>query len=131
VSELRSPRTNWPHDAPSATELIDAVRGHLLAEATSDASGRGRWMARVASNALAVALRELESGQDDASEHALRLGRLGVADDAALSQGVRDGEFDDRSRELARELWEVTLVKLCVANPDYRDEALEPLDEPS
>ncbi len=126
MSNVRRARTNWPHDAPPATDLIEAARDHLSAEAGSSDAGRARWMARVSANALTVALRELESKDTDARQHALRLGRLGVADDAELAEVVRSGGFDGRHRQLAHELWEVTLAKLRVANPGYRDEALEP-----
>ena len=122
----RSPRTNWPHDAPDAKELVAAVRDYLADDLGPRAEGRDRWMVRIAANALTIAARELESGVADASAHTDRLAILGVADEEALAFAIRAGSLDDRRAELTRLLWETTLDKLAVANPRYRDEAAEP-----
>ena len=120
------PRTNWPHDAPDATELIDAVRHYLHDDLGPRATGRDRWMVRIAANALTIAARELERGTRDAAAHAARLAAFGVDSDEALGVAIRAGDLDDRRTELARSLWATTLDKLAVANPGYRDPAAEP-----
>jgi len=120
-----NPRDNEPFDAPEPAELIDAVRAWLADDFGPRATGRDRWMARIAANALTIAGRELVDGAEIAAAHAARLAALGVADDAALALAIRAGEFDDRRRELARALWATTLDKIDVANPDYRDEDAE------
>ena len=120
------PRTNWPHDAPDAAELIEAVRDYLHHDLGPRATGRDRWMVRIAANALTIAARELEHGTRDAAAHAARLATFGVDTDEALGAAIRAGHLDDRRTELARSLWTTTLDKLAVANPGYRDPAAEP-----
>lgn len=122
----RSPRTNWPHDAPDARELVEAVRDYLADDLGPRAEGRDRWMVRIAANALTIAARELDSGAADASAHAERLAALGVTDEQALALAIRDGSLDGRRAELTRLLWATTLDKISVANPRYRDEEAEP-----
>lgn len=119
-------RSNWPHDAPDAAELVEAVRDYLADDLGPRAEGRDRWMVRIAANALTIAARELESAATDAAAHADRLAALGVADEQALALAIRDGALDDRRSELTRLLWATTLDKLAVANPGYRDVAAEP-----
>lgn len=122
----RRPRTNWPHDAPDAHELVEAVRDYLADDLGPRAEGRDRWMVRIATNALTIAARELESGPDDARAHADRLAELGVADEEALALTIRDGFLDARRTALTRLLWATTLDKIAVANPGYRDREAEP-----
>jgi hypothetical protein len=74
-----------PHDAPSATELLEAVREWIDREVIASTDGRLRFHARVASNVLAMVEREIELGPAQAAAHEERLKRLGVADDAELA----------------------------------------------
>ena len=122
----RRPRTNWPHDAPDAAELVEAVRDYLADDLGPRATGRDRWMVRIAANALTIAARELDTGAADAAAHTQRLAAFDVDSDQALAQAIRSGGLDDRRAELARSLWATTLDKLAVANPGYRDPASEP-----
>ena len=48
------------HDAPSAKELIEAVKSFIDKTAMVQLTGHAAFHARVASNALATVLRELE-----------------------------------------------------------------------
>ncbi|MDG2026184.1 MAG: DUF6285 domain-containing protein [Acidimicrobiales bacterium] len=120
-----SDRENWPHDVPSAAELVTAVQRYLADDLGPRSEGRDRFLLRVAANALAIAAREIEVLPGDAVAHAAMLADFGVATEAELSAVIRSGGLDDRRSELATALWETTLAKLAVANPGYRNEALE------
>ncbi len=110
-----------PHDVPTATELVEAVREWLERDVYPGAEGRLRFHTRVAVNVLGMVERELELGPAQAEAHRARLDQLGVADDAELAAAIRRGEFDDRHDELRRLLRETTDDKLKVANPRYLD----------
>jgi len=109
-----------PHDAPSAVELLEAVREWIDREVIASTDGRLRFHARVASNVLAMVEREIELGPAQAAAHRDRLARLGVADDAELAAAIRDRRFDDRADELRALLAATVADKLAVANPNYR-----------
>jgi len=108
-----------PHDAPTAAQLIEAVREWLERDVAASTEGRLKFHARVAANVLAIVERELDLGGLQATEHAARLARLGVPDDAALAAGIRRHEFDDRLDELRELLLNSVIDKLLVANPGY------------
>ena len=108
-----------PHDAPSATELVESVREWLLTDALAVADVRFQYMARVAINALSIVERELAMGAEQAAAHQQRLRTLGVADDAALAAAIRSGELDDRMDEVRTLVWQSVRDKLAVANPKY------------
>jgi hypothetical protein len=111
-----------PHDAPSAAELLEAVREWIDREVITATDGRLRFHARVASNVLAMVEREIELGPAQAVAHAERLAQLGVADDAELAAAIRERRFDDRADELRRLLGEMVADKVAVANPRYLDD---------
>lgn len=108
-----------PHDAPSAMELLEAVREWLDRDVIPATDGRLRFHARVAANVLGMVEREIELGSAQELRHRERLAQLGVADDAELAAAIRRREFDDRSDELRDLLTESVLDKLAVANPRY------------
>jgi hypothetical protein len=110
-----------PHDAPTAIELLEAVREWIDREVISSTDGRLRFHARVASNVLAMVEREIDLGPAQAAAHEERLERLGVADDAELAAAIRDRRFDDRAIELRALLAEMVADKVAVANPGYLD----------
>ena len=76
------------HDAPSAAQLVQAVREWLDRDVVSATTGRLKFHARVASNVLAIVERELELGPEQADAHRARLDALGVADEAELAAQV-------------------------------------------
>ena len=110
-----------PHDAPNATELLEAVREWLDREVIPATDGRLRFHARVASNVLGMVEREIELGAAQASAHAERLRSLGVADDAELAAAIRERRFDDRTDEVRTLLAAMVDDKLAVANPGYKE----------
>lgn len=127
MTERSPPRANWPHDVPSAAELIAAVRDYLVDDLGPRSDGRDRFLLRVAANALSIAEREIEALPVDAPAHAAMLASFGAASESELSAAIRSGALDDRTAELAAALWETTLAKLAVTNPAYRDGSLEHL----
>jgi hypothetical protein len=110
-----------PHDAPSAAELVTAVREFLARDVLPAGEGRVRFHTRVAINVLGMVERELALGPAQATAHAGRLAALGVDGDAELASAIRAGEFDGRDEELRAALRESVRDKLLVANPDYLD----------
>ncbi len=108
-----------PHDAPSAVDLVEAVREWLQRDVLAATDGRLRYHTRVAINALAIVERELGLGAVQRAAHLDRLERLGVADDAALAAAIRSGDLDDRLDEVRNLVWHSVRDKLAVANPKY------------
>lgn len=108
-----------PHDAPTAAQLLEAVREFLEGDVMAATDGRVRFHARVAGRVLAIVQRELEAGDGPARAHAARLEALGFADDAALAAAIRSGELDDRWGEVAAAVRATVADKLAVANPGY------------
>ena len=110
-----------PHDAPSAAELVEAVRDWLTREVMPGAKPVNGFHARVAANILAIVEREIELGPAQAEAHRGRLDLLGMADDAELAAAIRSGRLDDRLDEVRRLVWDSVGDKLRVANPKYLD----------
>ena len=75
-----------PHDAPSAQQLVEAVREWLEREVMTSTTGRLQFNARVAVNVLSMVERELLVGADQAAAHAERLAQLG----AGLRRALQD-----------------------------------------
>jgi Domain of unknown function (DUF6285) len=116
-------------DRPSAPELVEAVREFLEVEvlpATSDPRLRFRLL--VAGNALSIAKRELELGDELLREEIALLRPLAGAPAAAtpreearalsaeLSRRIRGGDVPRRALETLRRIAE---LKLRVASPRY------------
>jgi hypothetical protein len=114
--------TDGLHDAPSAAQLVQAVREWLDRDVVTATTGRLKFHARVASNVLAIVERELELGPQQGEAHRARLAVLGVADEAELAAQIRAGALDGRLDEVRAAVWETVQAKLAVANPRYADE---------
>ena len=108
-----------PHDAPTAEELLEAVREWLERDVVPSVDGRLAYHARVAANALAIVERELALGPAQAVAHRERLEALGVRDEAELARQIRAGELDDRLDEVKAVVWATVREKLAVANPRH------------
>jgi hypothetical protein len=126
-------------DRPTATELLDAVRGFLeqeLLPTLTDA--RQRFRALVAANVLGIVSRELARGEADLraewQDLAQVLGEPGASApggedlrravhslNATLCERIRAGAFDgpEDFRRLARVLREQVVRKLEVNNPRH------------
>ena len=108
-----------PHDAPSAPQLVEAVREYLERDVLGATTGRVQFHARVAAKVLATVERELAMGPAIAAAHRDRLAALGFADDAALAAAIRAGDVADRTDEISAAVAAAVSDKLAVANPDY------------
>jgi hypothetical protein len=108
-----------PHDAPTAAQLVEAVRELLEGDVMDATTGRVRYHVRVAINVLATVQRELELGPALAEAHAGRMSALGFGSDAELAAAIRAGELDDRWDEVAAAVRATVADKLAVAHPDY------------
>ncbi|MCP5027759.1 MAG: hypothetical protein GY929_15905 [Actinomycetia bacterium] len=108
-----------PHDRPDAIELVDIVSEFLGDEVIPLLEGQVAFHARVAMNALAIVDRELRLGPGHQEAHAARLAAFGCTTDAELAASIRDGELDDRYREVAAAVRQLVWDKIAVMNPKY------------
>ena len=82
------------HDAPSPAELVEAVKKFIDEAAAPQLTGHAAFHARVASNALATVLRDLEARQ-----------RNDTAEQAGLTKLLdRDCELDNLIPELCKKI---------------------------
>jgi len=107
------------HDAPSAVDLLDAVREFLVDDVMSGTDGRLRFHARVAANVVAMVGRQLALGPAQEADHAELLGRLGVNSDAELADAIRSGRLEGRRGEVGAVVRASVAAKLAVAHPGY------------
>jgi hypothetical protein len=108
-----------PHDAPAATELLEAVRELLEGEVMEATEGRTRYQVRVAARVLSIVQREIEAGDEPSRAHEAGLARLGFSSDGALAAAIRAGSLDDRWEEVVDAVRATVADKLAVANPRY------------
>ena len=108
-----------PHDAPTAAQLVEAVREFLEGDVMGATEGRVQFHTRVAANVLGIVERELEQGDALTRRHCDGLAALGLSDEEALAQAIRAGVLDDRMADVARFVRQTVEDKLRVANPRY------------
>ena len=89
-------RTNYPYDAPSAIELIQAVEKCIAEEIMPSSVGATKWKLRIAANALKIAVREIEGRSSHEDTLRSILSDLEAADMPDLSEKIKAGEYDDR-----------------------------------
>lgn len=112
-------------DRPTAAELIDAVREFIEKDVAPELSGQKAFHARVAANALTLAMRELRDGPatDAAARDRLRnlLGEEGDLEtlNRRLAERIRAGEMDDRADATLDHLLKTAEDKLRIANPRH------------
>jgi hypothetical protein len=112
-------------DEPTTIELTRAVADFLRNDITPMVSGHNSFKLRVAINILDLVTRQLAlaEGSDDAE--AARLGKLLGTEGAlidlnrALSDKIASGEVDLKTPGLSEHLWQTTLAKLAVDQPNY------------
>jgi hypothetical protein len=112
-------------DEPTPTELIKAVADFLRNDIVPTISGHNAFKLRVSINALDLVTRQLAlESRSDAAE-AARLSQLLAMQGSltelnrALSDCIAKGEFDLQTPGLAEHLWQTTMAKLAVDQPNY------------
>jgi len=112
-------------DEPTPTELIKAVADFLRTEITPAIKGHNAFKLRVGINALDLVTRQLAlQGPADAGE-AVRLKQLLGIDGSlmelnrALAEKIAKGEVDLNTPGLKEHLWQTTMDKLAVDQPNY------------
>jgi Domain of unknown function (DUF6285) len=112
-------------DEPTPGELIKAVADFLRNELAPDISGHNAFKLRVSINALDLVTRQLAlQAGSDAAELARLTKLLGVDGslmelNRVLAERIAKGELDLRTPELAEHLWQTTMAKLAVDQPNY------------
>jgi hypothetical protein len=112
-------------DEPTPGELITAVADFLRNEIAPAISGHHAFKLRVSINALDLVTRQLAlESRSDAAEAARLTELLGLQGplgelNRALADRIASGEADLRTPALAEHLWQTTLDKLAVDQPNY------------
>ncbi|WP_315719188.1 MULTISPECIES: DUF6285 domain-containing protein [unclassified Bradyrhizobium] len=126
-------------DEPTPTELVQAVADFLRNDIAPLISGNQAFKLRVGINALDLVVRQLEqAAAADAAEHARLKQLLGQDGDLldlnrVLASRIADGQVDLTTPGLKEHLWQTTLAKLAVDQPNYasyKREAGRGADEP-
>lgn len=115
------------HNHPSVSELVQAVKNFIDETAAPNLTGHGAFHARVASNALATILRDLEQRPTaEADERARLLEILDRSDDAPLSvlnsdlsERIRTGVFSADTPDLLAHLKQTTMAQVEIDQPRY------------
>ena len=112
-------------DEPTPTELIKAVADFLRNEIVPQIKGHNAFKLRVGINALDLVTRQLTLAEGGDAAEVVRLKQLLGADGSlielnrALSEKIAAGEVDLQTPGLAEHLWQTTMDKLAVDQPNY------------
>jgi hypothetical protein len=112
-------------DEPTPTELIKAVAEFLRAEIAPAIKGHNAFKLRVGINALDLVTRQLALEEPGDSAELARLKQLLGVDGSlmelnrALSEKIAKGEVDLNTPGLKKHLWQTTMDKLAVDQPNY------------
>jgi len=112
-------------DEPTPTELIKAVADFLRSDIAPVVSGHNAFKLRVSINALDLVTRQLALEQASAAAEVSRLSQLlgtqGSLSELnrALADRIAKGELDLQTPGLAEHLWQTTMDKLAVDQPNY------------
>jgi hypothetical protein len=112
-------------DEPTPTELIKAVADFLRNELTPVISGHSAFKLRVAINALDLVTRQLTlESSSDAAEVARLTQLLDMQGslselNRALAGRIASGDADLQTPGLGDHLWQTTMDKLAVDQPNY------------
>jgi len=112
-------------DEPTPEELTKAVADFLRSDIAPEFSGHNAFKLRVAINALDLVTRQLKLQQDSDAAEAARLsqllgmqGSLGELN-RVLAERIAKGELGLQTAGLSEHLWQTTLAKLAVDQPNY------------
>ena len=112
-------------DEPTTTELIKAVADFLRTEIAPAIKGHNAFKLRVGINALDLVTRQLALQEPADAGEALRLKQLLGIDGSlmelnrALAEKIASGEVDLNTPGLKEHLWQTTMDKLAVDQPNY------------
>jgi hypothetical protein len=112
-------------DEPTPTELIKAVADFLRSEITPMISGHNAFKLRVSINALDLVARQLTLQRGSDAAEAARLSQLlniqGSLDELnrMLAERIARGDVDLQTPGFADHLWQTTMDKLAVDQPNY------------
>ena len=112
-------------DEPTPTELVKAVADFLRTEIAPAIKGHNAFKLRVGINALDLVTRQLTLEMPaDAAETARLKALLGIDGsllelNRALSESIAKGELDLDTPGLKEHLWQTTMDKLAVDQPNY------------
>ena len=112
-------------DEPTPTELINAVADFLRNEISPQIKGHNAFKLRVGINALDLVTRQLAQEQGNDAAESARLKQLLGADGSlidlnrALCEKIAAGEVDLQTPGLTEHLWQTTMDKLAVDQPNY------------
>jgi hypothetical protein len=112
-------------DEPTPVELTRAVADFLRDDITPMISGHNAFKLRVAINMLDLVTRQLTLAQGSDAAEAARLSRLLSQEGSlidlnrALAGKIAEGEFDLQTPGLSEHLWQTTMDKLAVDQPNY------------
>jgi hypothetical protein len=112
-------------DEPTPVELTKAVADFLRDDITPMISGHNAFKLRVAINMLDLVTRQLTLAQGSDAAEAARLSELlgmqgSLIDlNRALAGKIAEGEFDLQTPGLSEHLWQTTMDKLAVDQPNY------------
>jgi len=112
-------------DEPTPVELLTAVAAFLRDDIAPQLTGASAFKLRVGINALDLVVRQLTLAQaSDAAEHE-RLSALLAQDGSLLdlnrklAEAIASGTVDLATPGLAEHLWQTTMDKLAVDQPNY------------
>src|ERR1700754_3254336 len=112
-------------EEPTPTALIKAVADFLRTEIAQSIKGHNAFKLRVGINALNLVTRQLaQEGSNDASEATRLKALLGIDGSVmelnrALAEKIASGEVDLNTPGLKDHLWQTTMDKLAVDQPNY------------
>jgi len=112
-------------DEPTPLELAKAVADFLRNDITPMIKGHNAFKLRVAINMLDLVTRQLTLEQGSDADEAARLSQLlGMQGslielNRALARGIASGELDLQTPGLSKHLWQTTMDKLAVDQPNY------------
>jgi hypothetical protein len=112
-------------DQPTPEELIKAVADFLRNDIAPQISGHYAFKLRVSMNALDLVVRQLRLEQGSDVAEAARLSKiLGIEGSLSelnrvLAERIAKGEVDLQTPDVAEHLWQSTMDKLAVDQPNY------------
>ncbi|GEC55230.1 hypothetical protein ABIF38_008000 [Bradyrhizobium japonicum] len=112
-------------DEPTPAELIKAVADFLRSEIAPAIKGHNGFKLRVGINALDLVTRQLAFAEAGDAVEAARLKQLLDIDgtlmelNRALSEKIAGGAVDLNTPGLSEHLWQTTMDKLAVDQPNY------------